>query len=529
MKLCAIQPPYPYSLADADAAIDFLIGELDKCDESCDLILLPEYSNAPTVYPKGECIPYAIAHTQPLLDAAINAARRCKAIVAVNYVAEIDGAYRNTTRVFDRQGKAVGDYYKQHLPHSETAIKEMEGRYTFDYAPPPIVEVDGIRLGFLVCYDCYFEEYVAHLATREPDIVLVSSHQRGERMDILEMLTKWTAFRTNAYVLRSSVGMGSEAQTGGGSMAAAPDGSLIGNFGQQLGTFCCEIDNPHWKYMRSNCFGGQPIRNDKFIDQGRTPWNYRACGSMVKPNENQTPYPRICAHRGFNTVAPENSMPAFAAAISLGAQEIELDIRETDDGVLVVCHDNSIDRISNGNGQIAEMTFEQLRSFDFGSHFSPAFAGLQIASFEEVLKAFSRQAIINLHVKSDPDKPFPEATMMKIAALVDKYDFSEHLYLMGNPGLMTTALAVAPYLKRCMGAGKDRWGIVENAIKFQCSKLQFFKPCFNQEMIDKAHANGIRCNIFWSDDVEEARGMLAMGIDTILTNDYLSIARGTGL
>ncbi len=527
MKLCAIQPPYPYSLEEADAAIDFLIAELDRCEPGCDLILLPEYSNAPTVYPKGECIPYAVAHTPRLIGAAVNAARRCGAIVAVNYVAEIDGAYRNTTRVFDRQGNVAGDFYKQHLPHGETAIKEMDGRYTFDYNPPAIVEVDGIRLGFLVCYDCYFEEYVAHIAARKPDIVLVSSHQRGERLDILEMLTKWTAFRTNAYVLRSSVGMGAEAGVGGTTMAAAPDGSVIGNFGQQLGTFSCEIEDPHWKYMRSNGFGGKSIRNDAFIEQGRTPWCYRACGSMVKPNDDQTPYPRICAHRGFNTVAPENSMPAFAAAIALGAPEIELDVRETADGVPVVCHDNSIDRISNGRGVISEMTFEELRTYDFGSHFSPAFAGLRIASFEEVLKAFSRQVIINLHVKSDPAKPFPAETMAKIAALVEKYDFNEHVYLMGNRGLMATALAVAPHLKRAMGAGDDRWGIVENAIKFKCARVQFIKSHFNQEMIDKAHANGIRCNVFWSDDVEEAQGMLRMGIDTILTNDYLAIARGT--
>lgn len=77
MKLCAIQPEYPYTPDRADAAVEYLVDALDRCDESCDLILLPEYSNAPTVFPKGECIPYAKNHTDRLIRAAVDAARRC--------------------------------------------------------------------------------------------------------------------------------------------------------------------------------------------------------------------------------------------------------------------------------------------------------------------------------------------------------------------------------------------------------------------------------------------------------------------
>ena len=67
--------------------------------------------------------------------------------------------------------------------------------------------------------------------------------------------------------------------------------------------------------------------------------------------------------------------------------------------------------------------------------------------------------------------------------------------------------------------------MVERAIKYGCKKIQLFKPYFNQEMIDKAHANGIKCNVFWSDDPEETKKFLDMGIDTILTNDYNRVAQ----
>ncbi|MBR6646779.1 MAG: hypothetical protein IKL09_04615, partial [Clostridia bacterium] len=62
-------------------------------------------------------------------------------------------------------------------------------------------------------------------------------------------------------------------------------------------------------------------------------------------------------------------------------------------------------------------------------------------------------------------------------------------------------------------------------IEFGCEKVQLFKPYFNQEMIDKAHENGILCNVFWSDDEEEAKEFLNMGIDTILTNEYNLISQ----
>ena len=67
--------------------------------------------------------------------------------------------------------------------------------------------------------------------------------------------------------------------------------------------------------------------------------------------------------------------------------------------------------------------------------------------------------------------------------------------------------------------------MVERAIKYGCKKIQLFKGKFNQEMIDRAHENGIICNVFWSDNATETQEYLDMGIDVILTNDYHSIAQ----
>ena len=66
--------------------------------------------------------------------------------------------------------------------------------------------------------------------------------------------------------------------------------------------------------------------------------------------------------------------------------------------------------------------------------------------------------------------------------------------------------------------------MVSTALAFDCKKIQLYKPYFDQAMIDRAHENGIRCNVFWSNRPEETRQFLEMGIDTILTNDYHRVA-----
>jgi glycerophosphoryl diester phosphodiesterase len=121
--------------------------------------------------------------------------------------------------------------------------------------------------------------------------------------------------------------------------------------------------------------------------------------------------------------------------------------------------------------------------------------------------------------------------MRRIVDLVRQYDCAKHVYFMINQeGVIRQFMEYAPEIPVCVGNRKDvAWQIVDRAIALGCKQVQLFKPYFNQEMIDKAHAHGIRCNVFYADDPEEARRYLEMGIDTILTNDYLTISNALGL
>lgn len=102
-------------------------------------------------------------------------------------------------------------------------------------------------------------------------------------------------------------------------------------------------------------------------------------------NDNN-PYIHSINHRGYNTVAPENTLSAFKLSKKNGFDYVETDISFTSDNIPVLLHDSTIDRTSNGSGNISEMTFEQVRTYDFGSWKNSVYAGEKIPSFEEFCK-----------------------------------------------------------------------------------------------------------------------------------------------
>lgn len=234
-------------------------------------------------------------------------------------------------------------------------------------------------------------------------------------------------------------------------------------------------------------------------------------------------YPRICAHRGFSAVAPENSLPSFALAVGMGADEIEFDLWRTTDGAIVSCHDATLERVSTGSGKIYEKSFDQIKDLDFGVKFSESFRGLRILTFEQILQRFAKTCIMNIHIK---DTVYPDEYIDELVALLEKYDCLSYAYFMsGDDATIKKIKQKYPAMTCCMGAGAKPWEIVDRAIEYGCEKVQLFKPYFDENMIKKAHDNNIKCNVFWSDDEIEAKRFLDMGIDCILTNDYFKISQ----
>ena len=528
MKVCIIQPPYSTDYSLSDEYFEKELELLAQCDESMDLIVMPELSDVPCLALTKELSDASSAkHNKPLLDEVAKTAKRCNAMVFVNARSPHNGKLRNTTYAFNRQGEIVGTYDKQHLVPSEVDPNKigLDCDYSFEFSEPTVIEMEGLRFGFLTCYDFYFYEAFANMARQNLDIVIGCSHQRSDTHRALEIMSQFLAYNTNSYVVRSSVSMDVNSDIGGASMVVAPTGETLLNMKSRVGLETVEID-PKNKYYKPAGFGNPPSAHYEYIEKGRRPWKYRPAGSAIVRHDAVMKYPRVCAHRGFNTVAPENSMPAFGAAVAMGAEEIEFDLRFTKDEEIVSTHDSHLERVSDGEGLVSDYTLEELRKLDFGSKFSDEFKGLQILTFEEILKKFSCHCIMNIHLKSGCERP---DRLAKIISLIKKYDCEKYVYIMsGVDELLERLQKDYPEIIRCCGGGptsETRWAIVDRAIKYNCQKVQLFKGCFDQAMVDKAKEHGIITNVFWSDDPEETKEYLDMGIDVILTNDYNRIAQ----
>jgi len=137
-----------------------------------------------------------------------------------------------------------------------------------------------------------------------------------------------------------------------------------------------------------------------------------SCSNNVSSSESLKDYikqknPLITAHRGFAEIAPENTISAFKAAFKAGADASEFDVHMALDGTLVVCHDETVDRTTNGTGKISELNYSYLSTLDAGSWKDPKFVGEKIPTLKQTLdyfKANNMVAVLEIKVANIVDE-----------------------------------------------------------------------------------------------------------------------------
>ncbi|RKU28527.1 hypothetical protein C6499_09980 [Candidatus Poribacteria bacterium] len=155
-------------------------------------------------------------------------------------------------------------------------------------------------------------------------------------------------------------------------------------------------------------------------------------GAPPEPGVNESDTdPILLAHRGLVRHAPENTLPGFAAAIELGLS-IELDVYQTRDEHLVIIHDATVDRTTNGTGKVVNMTLAEIRKLDAGSWFNPRFTGEKVPTLEEVFQLIRERqrtpVTIGLNMKI-----ISPGIEQNIVQLVEKYDLLDQLFAFGQP------------------------------------------------------------------------------------------------
>lgn len=475
MKARVIQQLFCQDRPGLEKSFEWTINELKKCDESLDIVVLPEFSEVPgKTTDREDFLNTARQYGPILLETCAQTAKRCSTLVFAGAIDFSTEAPRNTIFAFNRNGEIIGRYYKEHLTRGEWDKLDMS--YTEEWTQPYILDIEGVRYAFLTCYDFYFYENFSNIARWKPDVIIGSSHQRSDTFRALDIINTFCAYNTGAYLVRASVSMGLDSELGGCSCIVAPTGEILGTLRSEVATLDATFD-PKQKYLKPAGYGNPPALHSEYIEIGRRPWKYRPGGSAIVTPFDEAPAKRLCANQGLSSFASGNPLASLGAAVAVGASEIGFEIGPADDGKLT-----------------------------------------------EILKKLSCHAIMNIRLA---DKTWDEASLKKVADLVFAYDAQDHVYFTtGDEAVLDKLAAVAPRIPRCM-AGREGQDIVDSAVKHGCKLVQLSGSSLDKAMVDKAKANGLRCNVLSQNGPEAAR-LFGMGADTIITDDYLTISDATG-
>ncbi len=220
----------------------------------------------------------------------------------------------------------------------------------------------------------------------------------------------------------------------------------------------------------------------------------------------------VIAHRGASAYAPENTFPAFELALKMGSCGIETDIHITKDDIPVLIHDATVDRTTNGAGRVNDLTLEELKRLDAGSWFSPEFAGTQIPTLEEFLKAFGHKAHLVLEIKDgkSTEKTF---TLVRDLGLLNESTFisfnmevlKEIMRLEPNANVGFLTNYVDEKLIRTM---KD------NNIKQVCP----YAPSLTEPIVEMIRNYGLDIRVWGVDKEDVIEKMISLGIYTMTVN-----------
>jgi len=142
----------------------------------------------------------------------------------------------------------------------------------------------------------------------------------------------------------------------------------------------------------------------------------------------------VAAHRGWSSRYPENTMEAFRAAMDLGVDQVETDIRVTKDGELVLIHDANVDRTTNGSGKVLDFTYNELKKLDAGCKKDPAFSGCYIPTLREFLTLAAEYPMmtVDLELKEYPTPGHEEIAYSvcdRTIAMVEEFGFADRCVL----------------------------------------------------------------------------------------------------
>lgn len=243
--------------------------------------------------------------------------------------------------------------------------------------------------------------------------------------------------------------------------------------------------------------------------------------------------PLIIAHRGASALAPENTLPAFAAAIAQGADGIELDVQMTRDGEVVVIHDETVGRTTDGRGRVSDLTLDALRRLDAGSWFNRAYprrarseyVGLKVPTLDEVL-AMVRPTPLILCIELKPQRERVAQMIGATLSAVRKAEMDDRVvYASFDHELMKQLKKQAPhahtallYDPRKMRAGWSAREILRPAEAASARWVSLHYTLARPRVIAAVRRAGLGAAVWTVNSKALSRLLAALRVDALITN-----------
>ncbi len=242
------------------------------------------------------------------------------------------------------------------------------------------------------------------------------------------------------------------------------------------------------------------------------------------------PHPVIFAHRGASAHAPENTIPSFELALAQGADAVELDAKLTVDGQIVVFHDATLDRTTDGTGRLAQKTLADLRSLDAGNFFSDQFRGTRIPTLEEVFEAVGKKIFINVELTNYATPR--DALVEKVCVLIKKHGLEKSVIFSSFlPSNLKQAERFLPEVPRGLLALDGWMGAWARSFGFSFGEYAALHPYLtdvNAQQVSRVHQLKRRIHVWTVNKPDDITRLHGWGVDGIFTDDPQLALRTVG-
>ncbi|MEO8079970.1 MAG: glycerophosphodiester phosphodiesterase [Caldimonas sp.] len=243
------------------------------------------------------------------------------------------------------------------------------------------------------------------------------------------------------------------------------------------------------------------------------------------------PYPLWIAHRGAGRLAPENTLAAFRIGAGFGYRAFECDVKLSADGVPFLLHDSTLQRTTSGHGDAARLTWSQLALLDAGGWHGRTFAGEPPPSFEAIACYCLRNDFaLDIELKPSPGAEHETGRVVAgAAARLWAGSTTPPLFTSFKIAALEGARTAAPDLPRGLLLDTLRPGWLQEAQSLGCAAVVMMSPLLDRANLGQLHASGLRGMAYTVNDPAEARRLVAVGCDGIVTDAVDRFSPGDGI